>query len=341
MRPYHRSLCIILTGILLSACAKHAPDWVQGSAKDYPTEQYLTATGTADNIEDARTRALANLAKIFTVSIDDSSYDAAQAWQRTADGAVEQGQIQRAARYVDAYSSKLLEGAQIVEQWQDQQRHYALAVISRAQLSTQLRSEIHEYDRQTKNLLAQAQTTADAFASAQILSQAQTLQIQRALLQQDLQIVDRSGAGIRPRWSVAGLQQNIDQTLAQMTVAPEVLSDPLQLLNADLKTAIAAAGMTYLASDDAVYRLQAAMEIDNPGLQDGWYWYRGALTVTLIQQADNRVVASQRWPLKAAGQSEAQAARRLHTQVVDLLSTSLKPALLDFANNSHPSTNGS
>ena len=113
---------LVLAGmLLLTGCAGTGgkPRWVDGQSKDYPDDSFMTATGSADDQEKAKARALSNLAKIFEVQIDESSHDESSAWTQSVDGERRQGNEQLAARYLDAYTSKLLEGAKIAESWYD------------------------------------------------------------------------------------------------------------------------------------------------------------------------------------------------------------------------------
>lgn len=314
------------------AAAGGPPAWLDGKTEAYPEARYLTATGTADNPEDAKLYALGNLAKIFEVQINETSRDESAAWRRTGDeGAVSQGTSQLTVRYVDGYTTKLLEGARIVETWHDRRgdRHAALAVISRGQLSTRLGGEIREADRYAQAMITRAGQTNTPFAKARALFAAQTALIERAKFQRDLQIVDATGRGIPPRWTVEDLDARIDEQLIRMRVDTEVVQDPVGGFDKALQAGLAGAGMKYDPAG-ADYRLAGSLDVKDLGLKDGWYWYRGALEVNLVAKADGKTLASRRWPLKASGQSRDQARVRLQDQVAARLNNELRPALLSF-----------
>ncbi len=330
---YFRPLYILISVILLTACTFGGgrPGWVDGASREYPASRFLLATGSASAPEDAKSRALANLAKIFEVKIDDISRDESSAWRETAGEGTVQGGSQLTVRYIDAYTTKLLEGANVVEQWFDRESrlHYALATVSREQLSAKLSGEIRQYDHHSQSLVAKSQQTRDPFRSAQYLYQARLAQQQRAALQRDLQIVDTRGHGIRPLWTAAQLERRIDEQLQRMPINTEVLSDSFGKLMRALRGGVSAAGMNY-TKDNAEYRLSGTLDVEDKGLVDGWYWYRGALEVTLIRVRDDSIMATHRWPLKAAGQTKTQAAVRLDDQVLDKLTKNLKEALLAY-----------
>ena len=336
-------ICYLLISICLAACLSGGqPKWVDGKSKAYPDTAYLTASGSADNPEDAKTRALANLTKIFEVRIDDVSRDESEAWMQNTEEGATQGNRQLAVRYVDAFSTKLLEGAEIVESWQDKEtkQHFALAVISRTQLRNKLSSEIRKHDRYSQEKVAQADRSADPFQSAQYLYQARRSQISRAALQRDLQIVDPTGVGIRTLWSVQDLELRIDNALGKMQVVSKAdyatEEGPDVELDRVLKGGIAAVGMQY-SDAQARYRMEGKLEVKAPEFHDGWHWYRGALEVSLLR-ADNTVLATIRWPLKAPGLSKAQATVRLKSDIQSMMQSKLKEALLSYQAESSTNT---
>lgn len=320
--------------ILLAACATggNQPAWVSGADKAYAESEYLTATGSAANPEDAKTRALGNLAKIFEVRIDDAGRDESAAWLESNGEGTARGNRQLAARFIDAYTTKLLEGADIAELWLDNKsrQHHALAVLPRVEAGTRLGNEIRKHDRHTQTLITQAGRAANPFKAAQYLYQARIEQTNRAVLQRDLQIIDPSGVGIRSLWTVADLDARIDRQLAEMTVTGKVLSDSTGELDRHLQSGITATGMQ-LRSGGAAYRLEAELDVKDAEYRDGWYWYRGALEVSLLNNHSNEVLAANRWPLKTSGQTEAQAKVRLKDQLLDTLNKQLKTALLASA----------
>lgn len=316
--------------MLLSACATGGmPAWINGTDKAYPEPEYLTATGSAASAEDAKTRALGNLAKIFEVRIDDAGRDESEAWLESNGENTIRGNRQSTARFIDAYTTKLLEGADIAELWRDDKsgQHYALAVMPRGQASARLGNEIRQYDRNTQTLVTLAGRTPAPLRAAQYLYQASTAQANRAILQRDLQIIDPSGVGVRPLWTVADLDTRIDQRLKEMTVTGKVLSDSTGELERHLQSGITAAGMQLLPTG-AAYRLEAQLDVKDAEYRDGWHWYRGALALSLLDNRRNTVLATRRWPLKASGQTENQAEVRLKDQLLDILNNQLKTALL-------------
>jgi hypothetical protein len=322
--------------LLLAGCAGMGgkPRWVDGKAKDYPENKFMTATGSADNQEKAKNRALSNLAKIFEVQIEESTHDESSAWTQTgADGETKQGNDQLAARYLDAYTSKLLEGAKIAESWFDDDvgLHYSLAVIERSAISNRLSADIRKQDQHSQSLIGQAQGSGDPFRAARLLFQARNTQMQREALQRDLRIVDATGVGIRPLWTVQQLDDDIDQQLKRMKVDVRALLEPdaptVPDLAKYLEAGASAAGMTP-GRADAAYRLEGDLDVKDLGQVDGWYWFRGSLEIALRDNRNDKVLTSERWPLKVSGATKPQAEVRLRDQLQQRLNLELKAALL-------------
>jgi hypothetical protein len=321
-----------LIGVLgLTACASMGgkPQWVEGTSQQYPDAEYMTASGTADDPEQAKSRALANLAKIFEVQIDESSYDESRAWTKTEGGESKGGHGQLAVRYLDTYTTKLLEGAVVPETWFDDGVgvYYALAVLARAPLAQRLSADILKNDRYSQSAVADARSTTDPFTAARHLFRARTAQLHREALQRDLRIVDPKGVGIRPQWTVKQLDGDIDRQLKRMTVSAKVLHDPVGDLAQYLQAGITNAGMVH-AEADADYRLEGHLDVKDPTQADGWHWYRGSLEISLRRNGNARMLVGERWPLKVAGATREQAEVRLRDQLQQRLSLELKTALL-------------
>lgn len=328
-------LLLAVTVSLLAGCAGTGgkPRWVDGKSEDYPEDRFMTATGSGDEQEQAKNRALSNLAKIFEVQVEESAHDEASAWTRTEGGERTQGNKQLAARYLDAYTSKLLEGARIAESWHDAKAglYHALAVLERDPVSNRLTAEIRKHDQHSQTLIGQAQTNGDPFKSARLLFQARSSQVARESLQRDLRVVDPAGIGIRPLWTVQQLDADIDQQLKLMRVNARALDDPAAesavQLRKYLQAGIAAAGMTP-APPDAAYRLEGDLDVKDLGKVDGWYWFRGSLEIILRDNRNDKLLVDERWPLKVSGATREQAEVRLRDQIQQRLTLELKTALL-------------
>ena len=73
---YGRMVAVLGT-VLLVGCAfgQSKPAWIDGVSPDYPSAQYLTGVGQADNRAAAEDRAYAALARIFKAEVSAQSKD--------------------------------------------------------------------------------------------------------------------------------------------------------------------------------------------------------------------------------------------------------------------------
>lgn len=327
-----------LFAIMVIACTVKPmrPDWVEGRSHDYPDRDYLTASGSGDKPEDANNRALANLARIFEVEVEDSSTDQSRAEVQHDGKRTDMHASQLAVRYVNAYTHKLLEGARLVESWYDAQSKYyhALALISRRQLATRLKMEIASADRGTEHLLRESEHTDDSLSGLRYLYAAYRLQHDRESFQRDLQIVDKSGKGVQPRWTSDELDRMLQKKLKQFNISvmitPDSEDSAYDKENSWHATLLAALGNAEVATaqSPADYELQFGLEREDLGYREGWYWVRGVIELRLLKNAVQEVRGARRWPVKVAGQTHAQAEIRLRSEVLKILNQQIKIFLL-------------
>ena len=187
----------LLLGLVLTACGSKQPNWVDKPTEQYPQQGYLSAVGEADNRSAADDRALANLAKIFEVAISDRSLDFSQARVSADQSGAAVSNVQSAARYVTSEARQVLEGARLMESWQDEDgQAYSLAVLEKAPASRRFREDVQSADRQIADRVNYASRQApNPVAALAALEQARKIETQRSNLNRNLAVV--SGKGIK------------------------------------------------------------------------------------------------------------------------------------------------
>lgn len=306
----------LVIGLLLSACSSNPPDWVDKPAAQYPQQDYLSAVGEADNRNAADGRALANLAKVFEVSISDLSLDFSEA-RVSVDGSERAvDNVQKASRYVTTEARQVLQGAQLVESWQDDQgRSYALAVLEKAPAKRRFHEAVRAADRQIADRVDYAsQQAPNPVVALAALEQARKIENQRSILNRNLAVV--SGKGIRAPYDRASLEKLLRDALATLHFSAEADSIALQQ---NLESAIGALGITL--DKDAPYRLLASLDSEPVRQQQGWYWLRGSIQLSLFYQG--HTLATQRWPLKVSAVDEGMVAQRAKDQLSEQMPTYL------------------
>ena len=306
----------LLLGLLLTACSSKQPDWVDKPDEEYPQKRYLSAVGEADNRSTADDRALANLAKIFEVAIDDRSLDFSQARVSADQSGSTVSNVQTAARYVTTEARQILEGAQLVESWQEETgRTYSLAVLEKAPATRRLREAVGGADRQIAGRVNYAgQQAPNPVVALAALEQARKLEVERSNLNRNLAVV--SGKGIKAPHDQASLEKMLRNALAILQFDAKADSPGLQQ---NLESAIGTLGITL--NSEAPYRLIGSLDTEPVQQQQGWYWLRGSTQLSLEYQGET--LAKRRWPLKISaveqGIVEQRAKDKLSEQMADYL----------------------
>lgn len=311
--------------VVLGACAGNQtpPDWIDNPHNLYPAATYLSAVGGADDRATAADRALANLAKVFTVTVSETSEDVSGAQRVMAGDGTQIVNTQSVSRQLAVETSKVLEGAVVSEYWQSQQgRVYALATLQKAAAANRLRSAIMAADREVQQSIDYASHTApNPIAALRALTSASQQQQRRELLNQDLMIVT-DGQGVGSRYDSAGVNALQRDALAALQVSVAAQGDSLV---AELQRALAQLGVEVV--NDSNLRLTGSLDLAPVEAKNGWFWQRGSYE--LIFADGGEVLARQRWPLKVSATESGLLAsrlrdelnRRLPGRVIELLST--------------------
>jgi hypothetical protein len=152
------SFLVVLIITACSSTSTETPSWVNQPESVYPQSQYLSAVGLGLNTEQAKQVALANLSRIFSVSIaeeqiDKSSFSSEQGKSNT-----------EITRFISAKANQQLKGAIIKETFQDQQgQSYAVAVLKKMPTAKAFRTSINQLDRKVAGNLHYAKNDAKFF----------------------------------------------------------------------------------------------------------------------------------------------------------------------------------
>lgn len=319
--------CLLLP--LFAVQADTAPDWVTNQSRGNP-EVFLSATGIADNPELAKDRALGNLAKIFEAQISDISSRQTATSVNIEMGVETLEQAHQLTQRVQVKSDMVIRGAVISEIWHDPvlQLYHALAELNRVQAKNNLYDEIMQLDADTRALLKQQKSSPHRLQRIAYINRAIELQQQRQGLQRMLKIVDRHGRGDEPPWRLSELKLLLEQQLQDLSVSLHIVSEDVSgKLEKTLLSAMLNAGIR--ASADGDYQLVAELDVNDLGLQQGWYWQRAVLELQLKQAG--QVLGSQFLHFKVAALQQAQLERRLLLMIRQRLDDELYASLLGLA----------
>lgn len=124
--------------------AKRAPDWISGFSKKYPEQTYLIGIGLGENLDEARSAARAEIAKVFWAQIVQSSKEFKQETSIQQGSKIETSAKVQAESETKVFTEDILQGVEIADTWFDEKNktYYALAILdklkTRALLSIQI-----------------------------------------------------------------------------------------------------------------------------------------------------------------------------------------------------------
>jgi hypothetical protein len=329
---------ILLLTLLVTACMQSTavmstddvPEWVQNEPEIYPNFKYLSATGSASEAEQAKARALSNLAKIFEVQIREVSTTQSDVQSSKKEGIETVQQNNRIASTVNLKTDKMIQGARIAEQWQNSAdlTYHALAVLDRAQAGNNIREEINRLDEGTQFVLNQQENRNDVLLKISDLHKANELQQDRYNLQKALKIIDIKGNGAPALWNQAELNERLQQALRSLPIQIVVKVDDVGGLDGILQGAAAKAGFNVNTSG---YQLAASLEAHEPIKNNDWYWLRATLNLELIALDGVTVIGHESWPLKVSAGNPSQLQSRMRIEVDKKLKQELLSSVLGFA----------
>jgi len=321
----------VMTILLLAACSSAKPgdvrpDWVAGNSSQYPAASFLTGRGQSDNMAVAKDRARADLAKVFSVAVNEQTQDTSSYSQTSA--AVKN--TLDVSRNITTRTDQLLSGVEISDTWQDAktQQYYALATLSRTKAANALRQQIGDLDAGTVAYMNQAQNSSDLFDKVAAAGQAVDAQTTRAGLQRSLQVVDLSGQGMPSSWPLAKLQADRAGLLKQLQISVAAEGKDADAVRQVLAGALADSGFTVV--DKAPYTMTVVLDYANLPPQGNWSWISGTLQV-ILTGTDSRAHGVRRWDLKASGTDQQLAQQRLMDQVEQYLQSDIQGTVLAFA----------
>ncbi|MDP2762239.1 MAG: LPP20 family lipoprotein [Sideroxyarcus sp.] len=331
MKRFTFAACALIPAFLCGCASQPTvPDWVAGDSAQYRNAQYLVGRGHAATQEEAKDRARADIAKVFQVAVVVSSEDI-QRSKSVSSGAAQYEE--QASRHISTRTDTIISGIQIAELWHDRVNasYHVLAVLPRLQTAASLRQQIGELDAATRNDIERSRTEVDLFLKIAAASHALEVQQEREALQKNLQVVDITGRGIAPQWHSAQLKSDLGELLKRISIAPRVAADAPAGLQGMVAGALAQAGFILDTGDHPTFVLQASLNLTDLGLQEGWYWQRGNLEITLSETAANRIRGTRQWSIKGNALNKDGATLRAMNQADAILKKELGSAIISMA----------
>lgn len=164
--------CLIALALPIYVCAAPTPVWINGISPQHTAREYLVGVGVGDTLEGARSSARAEIAKVFTAKVVQSSQDTKK--ERTSqEGAISQfSSRQDTALTTSVSTDEVLQGVEIVETWQDPKKktYYALAVLNKLKTRQALTQQIADQEELCSSSMARAAGAASVIEKLRALN---------------------------------------------------------------------------------------------------------------------------------------------------------------------------
>jgi hypothetical protein len=224
-----------------------APAWTQGTCD---RSKYLCGVGDGPNRTAADNNARANLAKIFTASIQ-SVATSFQGYAQKITSATGESwtEVQKVSEFSMVSTNKVLTMSEILEGWSDGKgKEWSLAVIDKAKASGVLRERIQSLDGLVDAKLSAAMGTEDKLARLKNARAAATALAEREALNSDLQVI--SGSGIPAPHTMAEVLGLFEQAAGDLSMGIALSGAGAERVRACLEEALTAKGYQIQANVD-------------------------------------------------------------------------------------------
>jgi hypothetical protein len=255
------SLSLCSVAFVMSGCTwvlgKGKPTWVDGRTSEYPSAQYLTGVGRAENRRSAEDQAYAAVARIFKAEV------AAQARDQESYEVIENDDIANTKRRLTIDSvtrvstEKVLENVSIIDNWydSDHELHFALAAMNRSQAEASLMDKVVALDQAITAEITEAGQATNKLVKVRALRKAGRNMILREAYNTDLRVIRLSGQGTPSAYRANELFRELDQFLAtNLVIAVQVSGDQAELAQHALIEGLLREGLhvaTKAGEDDA------------------------------------------------------------------------------------------
>jgi len=302
--------------LIIAGCSSvpERPGWIDQPSSAYPESTHLSAVGFADDQQTAGDRALANIAKIFEVTVHESAQDSSSVFYLSDASGQKIENQQSISREINLETKKVLQGAKVVEYWPSQtDRYYALAILAKGPAANGFSQAVHSADKEVNQLVKYASTGANnPLVALSALKKASMIQRQRDEHHRSLMVVN-SGLAINSQHNTASIDQLTRDALSTLEIQVTASNEAVQ---AELQQALAQLGVQIVTQSNLV--LKGAVDVAPVSMQQGWYWQRGAYELMFLD--GDKVLAKERYPVKVSAREQAMVAQRLKDQLNSNLS---------------------
>jgi hypothetical protein len=273
-----------LLGLALAAhvWAAEKPDWLSGRSANYPAARFVTGVAQASGADKAADKARTEVAKAFGVSL----YARTETSERESSSG---GYRQDVSDEVFATTSKVLDGVEIAERWQDEGgTHYALAVLDREHSLKVMADKLAELDAQFVKLAGELAGIEGRWQklgrSLKILDNVRA----RKELNADYRVLNPEGKGIAAPDKAADAVALAKAALAEITVRVESKGEESELVAERLREKLQRHGLKVKSRAEEPDLLIVARSEGRalPAENLLWLWAEARLNVALLHDGE-------------------------------------------------------
>ncbi|MFH1367514.1 MAG: LPP20 family lipoprotein [Elusimicrobiota bacterium] len=169
---------LLVSGIMFCFSANvfsaKAPDWLNGSSKQFPDKDYIIGVGIAQNLDNARSNARAEIAKIFRVTISQVSESSQSETTSVKERAVKSFGEAKSESKTRVSTDEVIQGIKIAQTYFDKKKktYYALATLDKKKARAMLSDQIAGQEAIINNGLMGAMQSESAVEKVRFLTAA-------------------------------------------------------------------------------------------------------------------------------------------------------------------------
>lgn len=325
---------LTLTLLCAASAAAAKPDWVDGQSAKYPRAMYLVGVGMADDRDAARDRARGEIARIFSslVSVNTEVAETETNVNQASNFS------QKVSQTVQTASKKVLEGVEVVEEWQDEKTkvRYALAVLDRDKGEGALVDRINEFDKQAEEWKAAMDKASDKLPKVKAGMKLLAVLKAREELNSELRVLDREGKGLPSKIDAGAAKTAAAKAVADLDVALDISGGSADQVETGVVTGLTKLGFSALpnttAGDIVISGKVETKPIEVAGKD--WKWARSTLTLNLKDGRSGKVFlkidSAERG---SSGADYNEAARRSLVKLGEKVSPQIHDAVASYFEN--------
>ncbi len=241
---------LFIAGMALSGCTwfggKSKPDWVDGAAAEFSSNQYLLGQGQAANKSAATDQAYAAVSRIFKAEVAAQAKDWESYLLVENRGSTNTERRLTLDQVTNVSTDKVLENVKVLDTWYDRHQgmHYVLAGMHRGQGEAAMMDKMRELDRTIETDLLEARRTTDKLTKVRNLRRATRNLVMRDAYNADLRVIRSSGQGTPAAYRVNELSNELDQFLStNLVLAVEVTGDHAEPIQGSLMEGLIREGL--------------------------------------------------------------------------------------------------